>query len=500
VLPVTPRGRRVAFLGPSDVAEPFDYSSVSHLDQPCGARQRRSQRRTAPSANPIQDLCLPSLRNLSNWRLHRRLTAAFIALGSIACGDTLRGIAPSPAVSESHADQLFEALATRFNQVELAPKYDTARVRLAESALVPSRVFDDSSVWVALPSPSIRLLYISGGLAGGHYRLEPRPLLGPAARPGDTRHTIALEQLAPSVYRWDTRVDLAVGAITGEEMSVFLSKLFGAAEGRSERELRDDYRAAFPRAAAVFGRGFTIDSLRVTPGAIGSTSVAITASFHRELMRPTYPALAAYLDKYLGPAKYHFALSDRTGIALFDVVGQNRSMTVRYRVQQGQLVSLFGPPRPWSDSLVLVSDVSLKVRHFTVGFHKLVTDFVMSNSGHDRSWTVVAQREPMWDLPLITERLLRAPLRRPFEVAGSMLRLSVRDSAGAQSLFIRRTRLDVQESAIMRFVGSLIGHAVGELDARVELEEDRFLHDGFAALQADVRTLGRRWGDDREER
>jgi hypothetical protein len=63
---------------------------------------------------------------------------------------------------------LFDAMATRFNQVELAPKYDTARVRLAESALVPSRVFNDSSVWVALPSPSIRLLYISGGTLGGH--------------------------------------------------------------------------------------------------------------------------------------------------------------------------------------------------------------------------------------------------------------------------------------------------------------------------------------------
>lgn len=432
-------------------------------------------------------------------RPHRAIGAAVIAVGSVACSDTLRGIGPSPAVSESHADQLFDAMATRFNQVELTPKYDTARVRLAESALVPSRVFNDSSVWVALPSPKIRILYISGSTLAGHYRLEPRALLTPTLRPGDTRHTVALERLGPSVYRWDTRVDLAVGAITGEEISVLLSRLFGAAEGRSERELRDDYRAAFPRATAVFGRGFTMDSLRVLPGALGTTSVAITATFRPELMRPSYPALTSYLNKYLGPAQYHFALSDRAGVALFDVVGQNRSITVHYRVQQGQLVSLFGPPRPWSDTLVLVSDASIKVRHFTVGFRKLVTDFVISNSGHDRSWTVIAQREPMWDLPFITERLLRAPLHRPFEGAGSMLRLSVRDSAGAQSLFIRRTRLDVQESAIMRFVGALIGHAVGELDARVELEEDRFIRDGFAALQADVRALGRRWGGAPEE-
>lgn len=427
------------------------------------------------------------------------VAATALAVCAAACSDTLRGIGPSPAVSETHADQLFEAMSARFTQVELAPKYDTARVRLAASALVPSRVFNDSSVWVALPSPSIRLLYVSGSTVGGHYRLEPRPLLTAAARPGDTRHTVVLEQLAPSVYRWDTRVDLAIGAMTGEETSVLLSKLFSAAEGRTERELRDDYRTAFPRAAAVFGRGFSIDSLRVAPSASGTTSVAVTASFRPELMRPSYPALASYVDKYLGPAKYRLALLDR-GVAMFDVVGHDRSITVRYRVQQGQLVSLYGPPRPWSDTLLLVSDATFKVKHLTVGFHKLVTDFVISNSGHDRSWTVVAQREPMWDLPLITERLLRAPLHRPFEGAGSMLRLSVRDSAGAQSLLIRRTRLDVQESAIMRFVGALIGHAVGELDARVELEEDRFIRDGFAALQADVRTLGRSWspGEGRE--
>jgi hypothetical protein len=360
-------------------------------------------------------------------------------------------------------------------------------------------VFDDSLVWISLPSPDIRLLYVSGTVATGRYRLEPRPLLTPAERPGDTRHTIVLERLAPSVFRWDTRVDHAVGAISAEDVSVLISRLFSAAEGRTERELRDDYRTAFPRAASVFGRGFTIDSLLVAPGALGSTSVAITASFRPELMRGSYPALARYLDKYLGPAKYHFLLSDREGVTLIDVTGEKRWMRVRYRVQQGRLVSLYGPPRPWSDSLVLTSDVSLKVKHLTIGFRKLVTDFVISNTGHDRAWTIVAQREPEWDLPLITERLLRAPLHRPFEGAGSLFRLSVRDSVGMQTLVIRRTRLDVQESAIMRFVGALIGHAVGELDERVELEEDRYLRDGFAALQADVRALGRRWGAGPEE-
>ena len=61
---------------------------------------------------------------------------------------------------------------------------------------------------------------------------------------------------------------------------------------------------------------------------------------------PYVVTAAGYLDKYLGPAKYHFALADRAGVALFDVVGADRSMTIRFRVQQGRLTSLFGPPRP----------------------------------------------------------------------------------------------------------------------------------------------------------
>jgi len=427
-------------------------------------------------------------------RIRRAAGSAALAAVTVSCSDTLRGAGPSPALAETHADQLFDAMATRFNQVELAPRYDTARVRLAKSALVPSRIFDDSVVWMARPSAAMRLLYVSGTAgANGRYRLEPRAAIAPPVRVGDTRHTIALERLAPSVYRWDTNVELAIGSIGAQEVSVLLSAIFRSPEGRSDRELRDDYRAAFPRAMAAFGHGFSVDSLRVSPAAGGATSVVVTGSFRPELMRGTYPALAAYLDKYLGPAKYHFALADRSGAGLFDVVGRDRSMTVRYRVREGQLVTLAGPPRPWGDSLVLTSEVSLKVKVFTVGFHHLVTDFVIDDVGGERSWTVVAQHEPSWDLPMLTERLLRAPLQRPFEGAGSMFRIGVRDTAGAQSVFYRRTRLDVQESAIMRFVGSLASHAVGELNAQVEVEEDRFLHEGFAALQADTRALGGRW-------
>ncbi len=408
-----------------------------------------------------------------------------------ACADTF------PPATAVHAEQMFEGVAMRFSPNVYDARYNTARVKLAQSALVPSRIFDDSSVWSAYPTTSLRSLFVSGTLGpDGRYHFDTRKALVPPSRVGDSYHAINLEQVASNQYRWDTRVELALGGITADEVAAAFDALLRAPEGRSERSLREDYRAAFPRAMAAFGRGFVLDSATLAPGAPGITTVALRFAFRPELMKPAFPGLAAYLDKYLGPAKYHFVLTDRSGATLFDLLGRDRAMTIRYRIAQGKLVSLAGPPKPWPDSLTLVADVALKVKLFTVGVHELTTDFVISNatSGntHERGWTIVARREPKWDLPLITERLIRSPLRRPFEGEGSSFRLAVRDSAGGQTVFTRRTRLQVQESTIMRFLGSLASHAIGDLDERVEQDEHRFLREAFVALQADLRALGYR--------
>ncbi len=407
-----------------------------------------------------------------------------------ACADTFRGLGPSPASAESHADDLIDALATVFTRVELAPKYEHARIRLAQTALVPSRVFNDTSIWTVEPSPSARMLLVRGTMdeKSGRYRLETQTAPPAIARGGDSRHTIDLRSLEPDVYRWDTNVDIGIGSVSAAEVSELTVALFRAAEGRTETQVREDYRAAFPKTSAAFGRGFSIDSLRVSAAAGGGTAVAVTAGFHPETMRASYPALADYLDKYLGPAKYHFALADKDGTPMFDAVGRDRALTLRYRIHDGKLASLTGVPRPWPDTLQLTSDVMVKVKLFNVGVHQMVSDFVISNVGHDRSFAIIAQREPQWDLPLATQRLIRSPLRRPFMGQGALFQLSVRDSAGGQTIFGRRTRFDVQESTIARFLGSLAGHMLSDLDATVEAEEDRFLRDGFVAMRSDLET------------
>jgi hypothetical protein len=436
-------------------------------------------------------------RILPTARLCRLAVSIALVGGNVSCSDTLLSAGATPAQAETSADELFQAFAARFNSVELAPKYANARIRLAQSALVPSKIFNDSAVWELQPSAKERVLLVNGVTApNGHYRLESHPTLSAPQRPGDTRHLISLEQTGDSKFRWNTTVELAVGSITAENVSVLLSTLLAAPQSRTEGELRQDYRAAVPRTTALLSHGFAIDTLRVTPGPSGTASVMMTLSFRPDLMKPVYPALAGYLDKYLGPAKYHFAFADRAGAPVFDVVGRDRAMTIRYRLQAGKLTTLAGVPKPWPDTLQLTADVSLKVKIFTVGFKSLLTDVVIDSEGHERGYAFLSKHEPDWDLPFITERLIRSPLRHPFEGDGALFRMVIHDSAGTQSTLGRHVRLNVQESAIMRFIGSLASHAMGDLDAKVEADEDRFIRDLFTALQADLKAQVPHWRRD----
>jgi hypothetical protein len=444
---------------------------------------------------------LDHLRHSAITRRAWLVALTLCCAAGLGCADTFRlpnpaaGGASSATTALNGFDDAFEAFAIRFLPNQYGARYLRARAQIGESALVPSRIFDDTTIWDRL-TVSRRVLYVAGApTADGRYALEPLALPTRIQRTGETRHRITLERTGSDAYRWDTHVDIGVGSLRSDDVAAALEALLAAPEGRAERAVRADYRGAFPRTTAAFGRGFSLDSVSIVPGAQGTTTVTLRFGFRPERMRPAFPLLADYLDKYLKPAKYHLVVSDYSAVPLFDVLGRDRSMTLRYRVQNGALVTLAGAPRPWPESLRLTADFSLKVKLFTIGVRHLVTDFEISNAhvagGHERAWTVIARHEPEWDLPLFTERLIRAPLRKPFEGEGALFSMTVRDADGAsgQALFQRDTRLAVQESAIMRFIGSLASHVVGELDDRVEVDEHRFLREGFVALQADARAL-----------
>jgi hypothetical protein len=141
------------------------------------------------------------------------------------------------------------------------------------------------------------------------------------------------------------------------------------------------------------------------------------------------------------------------------------------------------------DSLRMVNDLSMHVALFDVGWHNLTTDFIISRGDRSRSWLFIARTEPEWNLPLVTARLIRSPLRRPFQGAGSTFEVAVIDSAGAQTVLARRARLDVKESAIMRFLSSLVARVFDDLDAQVEQEEAEFIKELMAAFQQDARSI-----------
>lgn len=418
------------------------------------------------------------------------ITATLGCLGLLAsCREALRGLGQSPAAIQSSADQLFGAMTVRYTQPVRDPRFEQARNQLNRNALVPSNIFDDSTIWTGTPSPVLRALFVQGGLEGTHYEFASRPTVARPARLGDSRHIITLARLSPNEFVWDTSVEFALGTVPASTIGDLTTALLASAERGSEQELRADYRAAAPRSTALLGALLSLDSIRTAPYSDGTTAVSLTIGIHADSLESRFPAFGSYLAKYSNPAHYHVTLTDRTGAIWFDVQGADRVMSIRYRSAHGHLAPLFGAPRARPDTMELHVDFTTKMKLFTIGFQNLVMQFVVTETPHERAWTMTGRREPEWHLPLVTEHLLRTPLRRPFAGEGVIFHIGVRDSADAQTLLERRAHMTVQESAILRFLNSIGSHAISDLADRTEREEEQYLHEVFSALEADVHQL-----------
>jgi hypothetical protein len=390
------------------------------------------------------------------------------------------------------ADQLFSALANRFTDVHRDAKTLAARERLAQGALIPSRIFNDTAAWTTLNSPTTRTLSYAGTFVNGQYRLyamTPGALPPRVSTTADTRHVITLTHLAPEEYRWDVAVDHSLGTAGSSNVSTLLRALFESAERRTERDLRADYRKTFPRTTAIIGQLFSVDSIRTTPRSDGSTLVDLTIAIHPDGLRPRYPLFAAYVKKYVSPGVVRDVVRDRNGPTTWFIAdARNGRINYQFRSLNGRLLPLNGPARPMPDTLELESAISAKIGIFRVGFEKLRSDFIISRDAREPAWTLVFRREPEWHLPLFTESLIRGSLRRPFQKEGAFFRVSLRDEGG-QTIFSRRGQLVVQEGTILRFLGRLGSRAYNDLSARVEVEMQNYLRDVFNAMRADARAL-----------
>ena len=416
--------------------------------------------------------------------------AVLVALLLGGCRAAVPPWGSSLDVAKRNADNAFAAFAFRFYNVQRDAKFGLARTRMGRFALIPSRIYDDSAIWSDVALDSVRALYVQGAMTDRGYQFAARSTAAYPEHVGDERHVLQLTRLGGDDYEWITHVDHGVGPVRASHVAAAFGTLFTAFEGRTGAAVLADSRGHFPRTARQMGQLLAIDSLRATPLADGSTTLALHVSVTPDTLRGRYPAFAAYLDKYVMPSRARLQLTDRAGAQFLDFVLGDGRFVVRLRSRAGQLVSLAGPPRPMPDSLRMRLDATARFMIFRVGFHELVGDFTLERGEHERAWMMRFRREPKWDLPLATERLIRSPLRRPFEGRGSELRLAVRDDLGNQAMSVRQVRTAVRESAIMRWLGGLGATAFGDFTGRSEAEENRFLSELFGALRQDVAALG----------
>jgi hypothetical protein len=424
----------------------------------------------------------------SRWCRWGVFCLAFIPLG--ACHDAFSALADGSPRSPSRAEELFAALGARVTEPLRDAKYDSARLKILNGALLPSRVWGDTSVWTS-ETATRRTLLISGRFADGRYRLDAQRTVAPPSQPAESRHVINLTRLKDGEYAWDTDVPFAVGTTSARQIGRFFGALFASAEGRNEERVRADYRVVVPRTAAVLGQLFTVDSIRTIHHPDRSTSATFTITMNPAGVAARYPNFARYMRRYVETGRMKWTLSDRSGASYFDASAINGRMTLKVRTLDGDLIAATGPARAMPDSLVLKGEVAMKVRRFTIGFHDYNAEFTIVRTDHERAFNIVSRDEPEWTLPLITEHLIRTPLRRPFQGNGAQFRIGVRDSAGAQTILSRRMHLEVQESLILRFIGSLGAIAASDYRGKVEREEMAWLRGVFEALVADAGSARR---------
>ena len=417
------------------------------------------------------------------------LCLAALAASTAACRAVPRAFGADPVSARTNSAAFFDAWASRFTGVHRSPKFHAARIKLGKNALVPSRIFRDTAVWTTHPDSGTRQLVVEGSLTSRGYLFAERPAAGLPDRTGDSRHTMRLRRVGDDEYEWTSTVDHAVGGMRASDIESVFGALLASAEGREEGALRADYRAAFPRSSAALGRLFTLDSLRTTPRPDGSTGIDLVATLHPERLKGTLPAFAAYVDKYVAPARYRATLRDAGGVRWFDMAARDKRLVFRMRAKDGRLAPLDGGPvRPMPDSLQLTAEMYAKVLFFTVGVSDLRADFAVVRSPDERGWAMRFRREPEWHLPLASKHLIRSPLRRPFERGGSSLRIAVRDG-GPQTLVTRTARGPVKESGILRFLNSLSSTAMSDYAGTAEEQENRYTAEVFRALRDDALAL-----------
>lgn len=419
-------------------------------------------------------------------RAARQAAAAFVAAAVLAgCSAAPAAFGNDAAAAHANSSAFFGAWASRFTNVQRTEKFDDARGKLSRYALAPSGVFNDPSVWTASAGDT-RSITISATCRGNRYVFDASPTATAPQRPGDGLHRMQLRRLGDDQWHWNTSVDFAVGEASPDNLLAVQRAIFATAAANPQPVLRAQYRTGFPRTTAVMGQLASLDSIGRMPLRDGSAVLELHMTLQPDRLKANYPHFAQYMVKYFRPARYQVSFADRSGARWMTSSMRDNRLSFRLRATaDGRLAPLDGVPRPLPDTLVMRGDFSAKFSIFTVGVTGLTADVAVLGSSGERGWQFRFHEQPDWHFPLAVNTLIRTALRRPFAGDGIILRLSARRRPDGQTIISRRLDLDVQEGAIVRWLGGLGAGAMSDFSGRAEEDENRFLANLFNALQED---------------
>lgn len=421
----------------------------------------------------------------------RRVTALAVAAFAVAtlsaCSDVGSALGASRPQARQHANELASSLGARFGPVAPVEGFDDVRTKFSRSALTPSRLFRDTTIWSSSTART-RTLRLGGRPEGSRYVLGFHDLSRLTGQLAETRRTVELKHLAGNEYTWSVRDELVVGSASPDQLGATLTALLRAAEGTPSASAERALRTSFPNTSASLGRLVSLDRIVLERRADGATRVTVEASIHPVRVESHFPDYSRFLDRYLTRTKLSVVTEDATGADWLHASLSANQLTLEMVVYRGALAPLEGPARRMPDNLTARVDASTRVRVFGIGLSDLVGEVAIRRRPDEKSFVVNFRREPEWHLPLLVAQFIRAPLKRPFAEEGSSLGFSVTRN-GHATVVAREYSVPVEESAIIRWIGDLGTTAISDFRQKAEAQHEQFIGEVFAAMRTDLDAL-----------
>ncbi|HKS07226.1 MAG TPA: hypothetical protein VJR92_13040 [Gemmatimonadaceae bacterium] len=419
--------------------------------------------------------------------------AAHSAIAFALCATACRSVPPrlgtTAAQANAAVDGVFGGVSTRFDRAYREPKVRKARSLISRAVLTPSRVFNDTAAWLWSPGPDVRVLTFRGISEPGRYRFAANGDVSMPARPGEGRHDTRLRRIDDDEFEWTMAADYGIGATTPDAIATLPVAWIAAGERDDAGNVRNEIHSAFPRSTREWGRLFAVNDLRSSRDASGAWRQRRVITIAPSRLTQSYPAFGKWVKEHISPMRLRVRLRDGAR-TWFDFALRNDTITIDTRSLDGRLRPLEGGDAAMPDTVTIETDFSTKVAIFRAGFRELRGDFITVREPGRRGWSLRWTREPEWDLPLFTERMIRTPLRRPFQGTGVQFRIvASRDSAAPQTYLSRRVVAPVQESAIVRFIARLANAGVGDYVDGADSDTNKWISAAFAALRDDTRAI-----------